>query len=336
MSRKSTSKSKRPNIGDVINGIGKANANRQGTRGYTEKEITGGVLRDIDSPTLVVEGPDDVTIYRWIVDKYFKSIGMQVVPVDGRSQVEKHYTQVMNNRANYPLLPIVFTADQDLDVFSVPPPGYDDIIWTEGYSIENDLYTNGETQLRALLTETEEKLYQAVLDTIIEWFAFEVQEYRSHKPTRIGRKASLKTIVPPGPDKPPTQTRMGASFRKDRVFKKPPRPFSKPNPTIHHEIKCSYPKNLKGKYLFGILVRYLNYEGRKPLYSHVLLWDRVFRDSSSEQWRKRLVNRINASIAKEKKRIKSIGRTKSRHRSGGVYTPRPSSSRGSRGVSVSS
>jgi hypothetical protein len=303
LSRKSTSKPKHQDfINEVLSRIEKVNSDPQDEGGYTEKETVGGVLRDIDSPTLVVEGPDDVTIYRWIVETYFNG-EIKLVPVGGRSEVEKIYKNVYANRHKYPFVPIVFIADKDMDVFSKPPLSHKDIIWTEGYSIENDLYTVGEAELRKLLKGVEPELYQKVLNTIIEWFAFEVQQYKSGRPINISAK--LKNIVPIGADTPPTEIKMGHKFRETRGLN-PPEKFCVPDKAIHKEVKDGYRRKLRGKYLFDVLVRYLNYQGREPQYGRIFLWDRVFRADASKAWRIKMVNRIKDRINKDSSRIRRL------------------------------
>ena len=56
-------------------------------------------------------------------------------------------------------------ADKDLWLFSGIPPDYPDIIWTEGYSIENDLYAGA--SLEDLLNADEVDEHGQVLDSIM-------------------------------------------------------------------------------------------------------------------------------------------------------------------------
>ena len=93
------------------------------------------LLRRTDLQTVIVEGKDDMQIYQWAE----RRVGIQkanVLPVGGRETL----LAVYKRRSEFAHLPVAFVADRDLWLFSGIPPGYPDIIWTEGYSIENDLY----------------------------------------------------------------------------------------------------------------------------------------------------------------------------------------------------
>ena len=146
-------------------------------------------LRRSRLPTVIVEGKDDMQIYRW-VEGCIGSQNANILPAGGRNNL----LSVYERRNEYAHLPVAFVADRDLWLFSGIPPIYHDIIWTQGYSIENDLYAGA--NLENLLAAEEATEHQQVLDSIIEWFAFEVEEYLE------GREAQVAThcnrVVPPG------------------------------------------------------------------------------------------------------------------------------------------
>ena len=104
---------------------------------------------------------------------------------------------VYQRRNEFAHLPVAFVADRDLWLFSGIPPGYPDIIWTEGYSIENDLYAGA--SLEDLLNADEVDEHRQVLDLIIEWFAFEVEEYLAGREPRVDTHCN--EIVPLGRDR---------------------------------------------------------------------------------------------------------------------------------------
>ena len=79
-------------------------------------------------------------------------------PVGGRETL----LAVYKRRNEFAHLPVAFVADRDLWLFSGIPPDYPDIIWTEGYSIENDLYADA--NLENLLDADEVEEHQQVLD----------------------------------------------------------------------------------------------------------------------------------------------------------------------------
>ena len=98
-------------------------------------------LHRSELPTVVVEGKDDMQIYRW-VEARIGNRNADVLPVGGR----ENPLSVYERRTEYAHLPVAFVADRDMWLFSGIPPGYRDIIWTEGYSIENDLYLGAELE----------------------------------------------------------------------------------------------------------------------------------------------------------------------------------------------
>ena len=118
----------------------------------------------------MVEGDDDVIIYRELT----KRIGIFEVilrPSGGRDKL----LQIYERRGEFSQVPVAFIADQDMWLFSGIEPGYEDVIWTSGYSIENDLYSDAD--LERLLDENETAEHQQILDSISTWFAFAVEEY---------------------------------------------------------------------------------------------------------------------------------------------------------------
>ena len=154
-------------------------------------------------PTVIVEGKDDMRIYRWVEQR----VGTQnanVLPTGGRNTLLKVY----DRRKEFPKLPVAFVADRDLWLFSGIPGGYSGIIWTRGYSIENDLYAGAE--LENLLDVHEVDVHQEVLNVIIEWFAFEVGEFLEGRVSKVDQ--SCDKVVPPG------KTEMDQDFSARRGF----------------------------------------------------------------------------------------------------------------------
>ena len=115
-----------------------------------------GVLRRSNIPTIVVEGKMDIVIYRRLLER----VGIQqtiLLAADSRNKL----LQVYERRREFAHVPVVFIADQDMWIFSGIPEDHADIIWTQGYSIENDLYISAE--LESFLT-THHGLFAIALD----------------------------------------------------------------------------------------------------------------------------------------------------------------------------
>ena len=161
------------------------------------KEFVGAAARS-NKLNIVVEGKTDVKVYEQLIAK----IGIKNIDcyyAGNRDEVFKVYCEVKKKRG---LLPrVAFIADQDSWVFLTesekPPKGYEtidktDIIWTEGYSIENDLYIEG----RLTSFVDEKSRYDDTLDAICTWYAFEVVNWNRIQNLPVAKH--LEQIVSPG------------------------------------------------------------------------------------------------------------------------------------------
>ncbi|OQY57200.1 MAG: hypothetical protein DRR08_02680 [Candidatus Parabeggiatoa sp. nov. 2] len=83
-------------------------------------------------------------------------------------------------KSEFSHLKTAFLADQDMWLFTAIPATYADIVWTKGYSIENDIYAG--STLEKLLDKNEQDDFNKVLDSVIEWFAFEVEQCGQRTP----------------------------------------------------------------------------------------------------------------------------------------------------------
>ncbi len=232
------------------------------------------MLRRSRLPTVIVEGKNDMQIYRW-VEARVGSQNANVLPAGGR----KTLLSVYKRRTEYAHLPVAFVADRDLWLFSGIPPGYDDIIWTEGYSIENDLYLGAE--LEKLLNPDEAKEHQQVLDSIIEWFAFEVEEYLAGRDAEVARHCNQ--VVPSG------QTKRDPVFCTRRGFRFP-------NAKLIQQIKDAYQLQLRGKLLFQMLVRFLSAPNRSAKHSVDSLHETAFKMTPSHRLMDRLIQEIEMRL----------------------------------------
>ena len=242
---------------------------------YLTEDVLVATLRRSRLPTVIVEGKDDMQIYQWAE----RRVGIQkanVLPVGGRETL----LAVYKRRNEFAHLPVAFVADRDLWLFSGIPPGYPDIIWTEGYSIENDLYADA--SLESLLTANEAAEHRQVLDLIIEWFAFEVEEYLAGREARVATHCNQ--VIPPG------ETAMDQGFRNSRGF-------HPPNQTLHQQIKTAYQLQLRGKSLFEILIRFLNAPNRRPKYRMLALYEIAVKMTSPQPLIDRLISEIERTIA---------------------------------------
>lgn len=145
-------------------------------------------LKNTFTPTILVEGTGDVKIYRWI-ESYLGERGydVSVMQTGGRTEIFK----VHLHKSELPEVPIVFTADLDGYMFQGVPLEYDDVVFTSGYSIENDVVD--ENYFIALMNSREESHYTEIKRLVSEWFAQEADELRRSGSWRVGR--SIHAVI---------------------------------------------------------------------------------------------------------------------------------------------
>lgn len=123
---------------------------------------------------VVVEGVDDIVIYRNLITLY-RAKGIKVLPAGGRDKVLEVF-DALKNTAN--LEKSIFIVDQDSWIFSGIPSAYqhDRIICTSGYSIENDVYVD--KQLETLMQGTNVYTsFQNDLAIYLKWFALAITRF---------------------------------------------------------------------------------------------------------------------------------------------------------------
>ncbi len=231
-------------------------------------------LRRTYIPTVIVEGKKDIPIYRRI-EKYIDIQNADVISVGGRNNLLLLYER----RNEFAHLPVAFVADRDLWLFSGIPPDYPDIIWTEEYSIENDLYAGADLEKALNANDVDE--HRQVLDSIIEWFAFEVEEHLAGREAQVA--TGCNTVVPLG------QTEMDHGFCTRRGFRPP-------DEQLHQQIQDEYQFQLRGRSLFEILIRFLNVSNPSDQYSVVKLHQTAFDMKSPYELMDRFIREIEQKI----------------------------------------
>ncbi len=217
-------------------------------------------------------------IYRW-VEARLGNRAANVLPTGGRDKL----LSVYERRQEFSNLQVAFVADRDMWLFSGIPSDYDEIIWTEGYSIENDLYAGAE--LEKLLDAEEAQEHIQLLDAIVEWFAFEVEECLANRSYEVALHCNQ--IVPLG------QTQIDENFRNSRGFRPP-------GEEIHRQIREAYQLQLRGKQLFEMLVRFLSAPDRDSKYSYDNLHEMAFKMTPAHPLMSRLIQKIERTIADQK------------------------------------
>ena len=233
-------------------------------------------LRRSKLPTVIVEGKDDMQIFRWMED-LLEVDEIDVLGVGGRPNLFAVY----NRKSEFAHLPVAFIADQDKELFTQLPAGYDEIIWTQGYSIENDLYAGADPSLENLMDSQEAAEHEQLLNTIIEWFTFEVEEFLAGRTPEFNHHCN--EIVPQN------ETEMDNGFRQRRGFRLP-------NSELQQQIKDAYQLQLRGKQLFQMLVRFLSEPNRRVKHSIRSLHEIAFKMTPSHPLMNRIIQEIEQKI----------------------------------------
>ena len=129
-------------------------------------------------PTLVVEGITDEVIYkrsrRMIYRELEAQSDVEILIANGRDNL----LEVYENKKDFEnQVAVAFMADQDMYVFGRIPKCYSDIIWTSGYSIENDLYSDGRPE--KLIPSRNTSQYSSELEKAIQEFARSVALWKA-------------------------------------------------------------------------------------------------------------------------------------------------------------
>lgn len=212
--------------------------------------------------TVVIEGKDDLYLYR----KMIEDIGdtkISLLACGGRSALLKVYER-KNEVENAKL---TFVCDSDLWIFFGEPEfKNNDMITTEGYSIENEIYQDGEDILLNLLSDQETEYFNILIKNTCRWFASEIDkifENRQHD-CLFSNVSLLSTAV----------------IKANNVDFEPQflasRNYTDPNEERHSDLVKNFKIKLRGKYIFQLFEKI--FQRRKDVtYTKEQLFDLVYR-----------------------------------------------------------
>ncbi len=121
-----------------------------------------------------VEGPDDFKIFNSIVKHKDLRELVEISNRGGRTALLELQEEYLLQKSKIHQK-VLFFADQDTWVFTGIPEKYQEVHFTKGYSIENDLFEDGETVLMSYLSLSEKKRFEQLIDNLSEWFASQVK-----------------------------------------------------------------------------------------------------------------------------------------------------------------
>ncbi|MDL5037323.1 hypothetical protein QRD40_13285 [Comamonas sp. Y6] len=203
------------------------------------------VIKKSFLPTVVIEGLDDVIVYRKVED-----IGdgfISLLPVGGRDNVLSIY----DRRDEFIDKSVAFIADKDLWVLTGIPSNYQsrNLIFTDGYSIENDVFRD--VNVLNLMTNAEKESFGKELERFLKWFSIALSRNLN------GDCSELKIHPNQVLDDDNEFDRM-IRLNDNEIF---------PN-ELHDEILRDYSVKLRGKSLFALAIRNLSYKGRPVRHNH--------------------------------------------------------------------
>lgn len=202
---------------------------------YSEDEIVD-ILRDTSLPTILVEGRDDLSVYNRYLESKINIEDVDVLPCQGRPTL----LNIFQRREEFKNAQVVFVADKDMWFFFDTPKEYESqIVFTDGYSLENDIYV--EQSFKRLLDKDDVKKFENLIKELSIWFAFEVSRYKETSYSKCD--VNINQICP--------NDTLCPNFKQKINFVDPPHELVD---RIHRE----YARALRGKNLFQALLRFLN------------------------------------------------------------------------------
>lgn len=203
-------------------------------------------LKRSSLPTVITEGGDDIVVFRQVEDE-FADVGVSVLAVGGRDKLLRLY----DRRGEYGNLEVAFIADRDVWVMADVADQYKDdrLLFTWGYSIENDLYHDG--KLEKLLTADEKSSFKAELLEFVRWYALALNRLLGGGEERI-RIHPNHLLDTPGRLAAELTLKAGETYPDELLS------------NIHQNyIRC-----VRGKSLLSLLMRQLSYPGRSVRHNH--------------------------------------------------------------------
>lgn len=202
------------------------------------------LLKKTTIPTILVEGIDDIVFYRRIEDD-LEDIGIDMLPAGNKWTVLELRKRIKLEPID---APIAFVVDKDLWVYFGCDEELNDVITTDGYSIENDIFIDGD--IIGLMSNDEIDDFNSELRKFIHWYALTLT--RSQRGLEVSFRETAHRVLN-------DDEFYNTSTLLDENENYPEDFFQK----IHSQ----YGKLLRGKSLFHLIVRQLSHSNRKTKFS---------------------------------------------------------------------
>lgn len=226
-----------------------------------------GYLKHTRLCTVLVEGAADAYVYRWIEERLV--IDSDVLICTGRDAL----LEVFKRRNEFPNTKTVFVADKDMWLFSGIPNEYQDlVIFTDGYSIENDLYIKN--VMENLLSSGERSAFDNLIHQLAVWFAFEIGKFLNSGHSDCG--VHINRVCP--------EETLCEQYKRFIQF-------IDPDVVVVENVLNRYEQCLRGKSLFEALIRFLSHKDRVSKFSKYNLMELGVKMENDKV--RSLISRIN-------------------------------------------
>jgi len=178
--------------------------------------------------TVLVEGKDDMACYRWLEAKLPPEIN--IMQAGCRDNVLSIYSQRHRFK-----VPIAYVADKDIMVFTGIPDKYKDVVFTSGYSIENDVLLD--SAVERLFSSEEESILRICVKELTKWYAFEI--------TRCQNGEEMVLDYHP-------QRLLNKETHEFNPASIAPRIYSRADPSLEQMIRDGYKMLFRGKNLLNL------------------------------------------------------------------------------------
>lgn len=204
------------------------------------------MLKRSSLPTVITEGRDDYLFFRRIEEEFIES-GLDIIAVGGKDSV----LSIFERRQEIQRNDVFFFVDKDFWIFQGTPNNYQHrkILMTDGYSIENDLYRDGDPE--SILTRNEKEIFGSELYHLICWYCFSIKNNQSGIPTPI--KTHPNRIISEG----------GLCSNLCSEIN-----YTAPSESEIAEMQVNYKSHFRGKNLLYLIGRQLCKKDRWPKYSY--------------------------------------------------------------------
>lgn len=226
-------------------------------------------LKRSSLPTVVVEGGDDIILYRRL-EKIYSEYNISVLSAGGRDNIINVFNRINEIKNTI----IIFIADKDLWVMDGIPLNYSSspmMIFTDGYSIENDVIRD--MNVEDMLYKEEVEIFKREVNDFIRWYSYAIArnnygcivEYKVHPNQVFNQNLHMMNEI-------------DVSLQENILHSE-----------YHKFITNDYKKNLRGKSLMGLYTRIFSKPGRKTSHNDRSIMelagaqrghyiDKIFRD----------------------------------------------------------